>query len=205
MQLRVKVLIKLDMPIIVEGKYDKITLENVVDTLIISTDGFRIFKNKEMCDLIRTLAKEKGIIIMTDSDGAGQVIRNHVKNIASSGKIINVYVPQLKGKEKRKSAPSKEGFLGVEGLSKEVLMQTLLKYGVQGEASDTPRKLITKADFFELGLSGGENSAQNRQKLIEGLRLPKTLSASALLDVVNTLYGYDEFVVIAEKTLNLKF
>ena len=189
------------MPVIVEGKYDKITLENVVDALIISTDGFRIFKNKEMCALIRTLAEEKGIIVMTDSDGAGQVIRNHIKNIAANGKIINVYVPQLKGKEKRKAVASKEGFLGVEGLSKEVLSEVLLKYGVIGEEISSPKKKITKTDFYELGLSGTQNSAQNRQAVISALNLPKNLSSSALLDVVNSLYGYDEFVAIAEKAL----
>lgn len=194
-------MIKLNMPIIVEGKYDKITLENVVDTLIISTDGFRIFKNREMCALIRTLAEEKGIIVMTDSDGAGQVIRNHIKNIASSGKVINVYVPQLKGKEKRKTAASKEGFLGVEGLSKEILSEALMRYGVT-EVDNSDKRRITKADFYSLGLSGGENSTKNRQKLIDKLNLPKTLSSSALLDVINTLYDYDEFVVIAEKTIN---
>lgn len=195
-------LIKIQMPIIVEGKYDKITLENLVDTLIISTDGFRIFKNKEMCDLIRTLAQTHGIIIMTDSDGAGQVIRNYVKNIAAGGKIINVYVPQLKGKEKRKATHSKEGYLGVEGLSKEILLETLSKYGITGSENSVNTKKITKADFYALSLSGTENSANNRQKLMEHLNLPKNLSSSALLDVVNTLYGYDEFVVIAEKTLN---
>ena len=194
-------MIKLNMPVIVEGKYDKITLENVVDALIISTDGFRIFKNKEMCDLIRTLAEEKGIIVMTDSDGAGQVIRNHIKNIAANGKIINVYVPQLKGKEKRKAVASKEGILGVEGLSKEVLSEVLLKYGVIGEEISSPKKKITKTDFYELGLSGTQNSAQNRQAVISALNLPKNLSPSALLDVVNSLYGYDEFVAIAEKAL----
>ena len=195
-------LIKLNMPIIVEGKYDKITLENVVDTLIISTNGFRIFKNKEMCDLIRAFAQTKGIIIMTDSDGAGQVIRNYVKNIAAGGKIINVYVPQLKGKEKRKATTSKEGYLGVEGLSTEVLLETFSKYGINGVENSVKGKKITKTDFYTLGLSGGENSAANRQKLIEHLNLPKNLSSSALLDVVNTLYDYNEFVVIAEKILN---
>lgn len=195
-------MIKLKMPVIVEGKYDKITLENVVDTLIISTDGFRIFKNKEMCDLIRTLAREKGIIIMTDSDGAGQVIRNHIKNIAADGKIINVYVPQLKGKEKRKNTPSKEGFLGVEGLSKEVLTEALLRYSVLNDSEDTPQKRITKVDFYNLSLSGTENSGENRKKLILALGLPSTLSSSALLEVVNTLYTYDEFIKITEKILN---
>ena len=186
-------LIKLNMPIIVEGKYDKITLENVVDTLIISTNGFRIFKDKEMCSLIRTLANRTGIIIMTDSDSAGQVIRNHIKNIAADGKIINVYVPQLVGKEKRKSAPSKEGFLGVEGISKKVLHETFLKYGIIGSEESDLRKKITNADFYEMGLSGGEDSAKKRKILIQRLSLPQNLSSKALLEVINTLYTADEF------------
>ena len=196
-------MIKLKMPIIVEGKYDKITLENVVDTLIISTDGFRIFKNKEMCQLIRTLAKTKGIIIMTDSDGAGQVIRNHIKNIASDGKVINVYVPQLKGKEKRKSAPSKEGYLGVEGISKEILTETLLKFGITEESTVLSSHKLTKADFYDFSLSGSADSAQNRQRVISALNLPKTLSSNALLDVVNTLYTPEEFISFVRETLNL--
>lgn len=196
-------MIKLKMPIIVEGKYDKITLENVVDTLIISTDGFRIFKNKEMCQLIRTLAKTKGIIIMTDSDGAGQVIRNHIKNIASDGKVINVYVPRLKGKEKRKSAPSKEGYLGVEGISKEILTETLLKFGITEESTVLSSDKLTKADFYDLSLSGSADSAQNRQRVISVLNLPKTLSSNALLDVVNTLYTPEEFISLVHEILNL--
>ncbi len=201
---RVKALIKLKMPIIVEGKYDKITLSNVVDTLIISTDGFRIFKNKEMCDLIRTLALKDGIIVMTDSDSAGNVIRNHIKNIAADGKIINVYVPQLKGKEKRKNTPSKEGFLGVEGISKAVLAETLSKYGITGsEISDNAQK-ITNTDLFLLGLSGGQNSAYNREKLLDELNLPKNLSKKAMLDVLNVLFGYDEFMLYVEKEKFLK-
>lgn len=192
-------MIKLKMPIIVEGKYDKITLSNVVDTLIISTDGFRIFKNKEMCDLIRTLSQKDGIIIMTDSDSAGNVIRNHIKNIASSGKIINIYVPQLKGKEKRKSAPSKEGFLGVEGISKEILLETFKKYGITGEQVEADIRKITKTDLFELGLSGGENSTLYREKLLLKLNLPKNLSSKAMLDVLNVLFTYEEFITFVEK------
>ena len=192
-------MIKLKMPIIVEGKYDKITLSNVVDTLIISTDGFRIFKNKEMCDLIRTLSQKDGIIVMTDSDSAGNVIRNHIKNIASSGKIINIYVPQLKGKEKRKSAPSKEGFLGVEGISKEILLETFKKYGIMGEQVEADIRKITKTDLFELGLSGGENSTQYREKMLLKLNLPKNLSSKAMLDVLNVLFTYEEFITFVEK------
>ena len=192
-------LIKIKMPIIVEGKYDKITLSNVVDTLIISTDGFRIFKNKEMCDLIHLLAHRDGVIVMTDSDSAGNVIRNHIKNIASDGKIINVYVPQLKGKEKRKAAPSKEGFLGVEGISKEILQQTFLKYGITGcEVLENDKK-ITKTDLFALGLSGRENSSSNRAELLNFLNLPKNLSCKALLDVLNVLFSREEFMTFVEK------
>ena len=192
-------MIKLKMPIIVEGKYDKITLSNVVDTLIISTDGFRIFKNKEMCDLIRTLSQKDGIIVMTDSDSAGNVIRNHIKNIASSGKIINIYVPQLKGKEKRKSAPSKEGFLGVEGISKEILLETFKKYGIMGVQVEADIRKITKTDLFELGLSGGENSTLYREKMLLKLNLPKNLSSKAMLDVLNVLFTYEEFITFVEK------
>ena len=187
------------MPIIVEGKYDKITLSNVVDTLIISTDGFRIFKNKEMCDLIRTLSMRDGVIVMTDSDSAGSVIRNHIKNIASGGKIINVYVPQLKGKEKRKDHPSKEGFLGVEGISKEVLEQTLLKYGITGYVDSEKQEKITKTDLFVLGFSGQENSSQNREKLLNSLNLPKNLSSKAMLDVLNVLFNREDFMTFVEK------
>ena len=192
-------MIKIKMPIIVEGKYDKITLSNVVDTLIISTDGFRIFKNKEMCDLIRLLAHRDGVIVMTDSDSAGNVIRNHIKNIASDGKIINVYVPQLKGKEKRKAAPSKEGFLGVEGISKEILQQTFLKYGITGCEVLGNNEKITKTDLFTLGLSGCENSSSNRAKLLNFLNLPKNLSCKALLDVLNVLFSREEFMTFVEK------
>ncbi len=187
------------MPIIVEGKYDKITLSNVVDTLIISTDGFRIFKNKEMCDLIRLLACRDGVIVMTDSDSAGNVIRNHIKNIAADGKIINVYVPQLKGKEKRKASPSKEGFLGVEGISKEILQQTLLKYGINNFENVENKEKITKTDLFILGLSGCENSSQNREKLLNVLNLPKNLSCKALLDVLNVLFSREDFITFVEK------
>ncbi len=192
-------MIKLKMPIIVEGKYDKITLSNVVDTLIISTDGFRIFKNKEMCDLIRTLSMRDGVIVMTDSDSAGSVIRNHIKNIASGGKIINVYVPQLKGKEKRKDHPSKEGFLGVEGISKEVLEHTLLKYGITGYVDSKKQEKITKTDLFVLGFSGQENSSQNREKLLNSLNLPKNLSSKAMLDVLNVLFNREDFMTFVEK------
>ena len=143
-------MIKLKMPVIVEGKYDKITLNNVIDTLIIPTNGFSIFKDREKCELIRTFAKTKGVIVLTDSDSAGNMIRAHIKNICSGGKIYNVYIPQLKGKEKRKTSPSKEGFLGVEGISKEILCEAFLKSGVTVENGKEKSKPISIINNFIL-------------------------------------------------------
>lgn len=195
-------LIKLNMPIIVEGKYDKITLENIVDTLIITTNGFAIFKDAQKCELIRTFAKRDGIIVLTDSDSAGNMIRNHIKNIVADGKIINVYIPQLKGKEKRKSTASKEGYLGVEGLSKQVLEDALIKSGISAVEKDPKAQKITKTDMFVYGLSGTENAAENRKILLEFLNLPNNLSTNALLDVLNTLLTKQEFEKAVQKCLN---
>ncbi|MBQ9977265.1 MAG: DUF4093 domain-containing protein [Clostridia bacterium] len=186
-------MIKLKQTVIVEGKYDKITLENIIDALIIKTDGFGIFKDKEKCALIRKTGEKNGIIIMTDSDSAGSVIRGYIKKIASNCEIINVYVPCLKGKEKRKASPSKEGILGVEGMSREVILKALEKSGVLAEESSEIKEKITKTDMFEFGLSGTENSADNRKKLLKELELPENLSPNALLDVLNNFYSREEF------------
>jgi ribonuclease M5 len=198
----VKVLIKITQPIIVEGKYDKITLGNVVDTLIITTNGFSLFRDKEKCELIRTLAKRDGVIVLTDSDSAGNLIRSHIKNIADGGKIINVYVPMIKGKEKRKTVSSKEGFLGVEGMSKQVIEEALRKSGVLCRQTDGNAPKITKTDMYLLGLSGEKNSSLKRKKLLEFLKLPNNLSPNALLDVINTLFTKEEFLKAVEKCLN---
>lgn len=195
-------MIKLNMPIIVEGKYDKITLENVVDTLIITTNGFGIFKDEQKCELIRMFAKRQGVIVLTDSDSAGNLIRNHIKSIVSDGKVINVYVPQLKGKEKRKSSASKEGYLGVEGLSKSVLTDALLKSGVTDFKTDKKINKITKTDMFLSGLSGTLNAAENRRQLLKFLNLPVNLSANATLDVLNTVLEREEFEKAVEECLN---
>lgn len=196
-------MIKLKMPIIVEGKYDKIALENVVDALIIPTNGFRIFGDKEKCELIKTFAKRDGIIVLTDSDSAGNLIRSHIKNIAHGGKIINVYVPQLKGKEKRKSTPSKEGFLGVEGISKEELRRALQKSGIDDTCCIEKKDVITKTDMFVYGLSGGENASGNRKKVLKELDLPTNLSPNAMLDVINALMTKTEFEEMVARCLNL--
>lgn len=184
-------MIKLKQPVIVEGKYDKITLENVIDALIIPTNGFGIFKDREKCAMIRSIAKKSGVIIMTDSDSAGAVIRSYLKKIIGDSEIINVYVPQLKGKEKRKSAGSKEGFLGVEGMTPQIIEEALKKSGVFCVKDETLRK-ITKADMFRYGLSGGNDSREKRKSFLKYLSLPDNLSSSAMLDVINNMFTAEE-------------
>lgn len=190
-------LISLKSPVIVEGKYDKITLENVIDATIIATDGFRIFKDYEKCEMIRRLAQKNGIIVMTDSDSAGALIRSYIKKIVGDCEIINVYVPTLSGKEKRKTTPSKEGILGVEGMTVETIRKSLERSGVFAEKTDKKRRKITKNDMYLLGFSGTSNSSEKRKNLLKELDLPLTLSSGAMLDVLNNLYTYEEFCEVA--------
>ena len=188
-------MIRLREAVIVEGKYDKITLENIIDATIITTNGFRIFKDKEKCELIRRIALKNGIVVITDSDSAGALIRSHLKNICVGAHITNVYVPQLSGKEKRKDKPSKQGFLGVEGLSPDIIKQALARSGItENTGEHIPQKPISKSDFYKLGLSGVSGSVALRERLAEYLELPKDMSSNAFLDAVNAIYGYDEFI-----------
>lgn len=187
-------MIKLDIPIIVEGKYDKITLENIVDAPIFKTDGFRIFKNAEMRALIRRLASGKGIIVLTDCDSAGNLIRSHLKSIVGDGKIVNVYIPRIEGKEKRKNSPSKEGVLGVEGMSEEVVLSALEKSGVFAAKLTETRAKITKQHLYIAGLSGTPNATEKRKNLAKRLGIPENLSSNAFLDALNALYTLDEFL-----------
>ena len=186
-------MIKLSQAVIVEGRYDKTTLENIIDALIIPTDGFRIFKDKEKCALIRSVAQKNGIIIMTDSDSAGAMIRAHIKRITDNKNITHVYIPQIIGKEKRKDKPSKEGTLGVEGMSAEIITEALKKSGITGEKTDKASKKITKNDMFRFGLSGSPDAAKKRQSLLKFLELPDNLSPNAMLDIINTFFSYEEF------------
>lgn len=193
-------MIKIKQAIIVEGKYDKIRLSNLTDALIIPTNGFSIYKDKETAELIRTLAKKTGIIILTDSDSAGLQIRNALRNIVREGEVINVYIPDIPGKERRKRAPSKQGLLGVEGIDDEILLKAFEKAGVFAEKSAAPKEPITKADLVELGLSGGENSAAARAALQKKLGLPERLSANLLLEILNVMYSREEFFgIISER------
>ena len=192
-------MIKLKEAVIVEGKYDKIRLANLLDTAIITTDGFRIFKDREKAALIRLMAEKRGIVIMTDSDSAGQLIRKQVEKLAGRDRVKNVYLPPILGKEKRKTAPSAEGLLGVEGTEDGIILEALSRAGIIGEPTPKKGREITKTDLFNLGLSGGEGSAERRASLLRFLKLPESLPANSMLDILNTLYGLEDFYDEVEK------
>ena len=184
--------LKISRAIIVEGKYDKIKLSSLIDGVIIVTNGFGVYKDPDTVALIRFYAEKSGIIILTDSDSAGFRIRGHIKSIVPKGDIVNVYIPEIFGKEKRKSEPSKEGMLGVEGVSADIIREAFEKAGVIGETVQD-REKITKMDFYDLGLSGGENSASFRQRLSKSLSLPSRITTGALLEIVNAMFDRQDF------------
>ena len=195
-------MIKVKEAVIVEGKYDKIKLSNFIDGLIITTDGFGIFNNKEKQMLIRHLAEKRGILILTDSDGAGFVIRNFLKGSIPKDKVKHAYIPDIFGKEKRKDRPSKEGKLGVEGVSESIIADAIRASGSQCSISEgriRSEKPITKADLFIYGLSGGENSAKKRDILKEHLELPSNMAANTLLDTLNCIMTKEEFIELCGK------
>lgn len=192
-------MIAIEQAVIVEGKYDKIKLSSIVDAVIIQTDGFKIFKDEAKRELIRYYANKKGIIILTDSDSAGFKIRNYLKGIVKGGKIINVYIPDVFGKEKRKLAPSKEGKLGVEGIDKKVIIEALENAGVLMAESKPQKELITKMDLYEDGLTGGQNSSLKRQRLLCELNLPELLTTGAMLDILNTMLDIKSYKEVIKK------
>ena len=192
-------MIKLTKPVIVEGKYDIIKLSNLIDGLIIKTDGFGIFKDKEKQKLIRRLAGETGIIVLTDSDSAGFLIRNFLTSSLPADKITHVYIPDIFGKEKRKTEAGKEGKLGVEGMTEEILLEAFRKAGVVSETTTEKRQLITNVDLYEYGFSGRPNSQEKRKLLLKKLSLPERLSTSSLVKILNTFVTYDDFITIAEE------
>ena len=186
-------MVRIREAIVVEGRYDKNTLSQIVDAPILETSGFGIFKDKKQMELLRKVAKLRGLIVFTDSDGAGFVIRNHLKSAIDGRFLKHAYIPDIPGKERRKSAPGKEGKLGVEGMSPEIILQALRRAGATIEGENAPsRNSITKQDLMELGLSGGANSAENRQKLLRKLDLPEHMSANAMLQALNLLYSAEE-------------
>ncbi len=188
--------------ILVEGRYDKNTLSQIVDAPIFETSGFGIFKNKEQMALLRRVAESRGLIVFTDSDGAGFVIRNHVKSAIPAQHLKHAYTPDILGKERRKSTPGKEGKLGVEGMTRDVILEALRRAGATFEDSAQNNKTgnITKQDMTALGLSGGKGSAGLRQQLLKRLEFPEKMSANALLQALNLLLTLEELTNIV-KTL----
>lgn len=189
-------MLRIKEAIVVEGRYDKNTLSQLVGTVILETSGFGIFNDKERLSLFRRIAQARGLIVLTDSDGAGFVIRNHLKGAIDPALVKHAYIPDLYGKEKRKSVPGKEGKLGVEGMRPQVLEEALRRAGAtfldEAPGEQTPRRPITKADLVFAGLSGGPDSAAARAELLKELDLPHHMTANALLEVLNTLYTYEE-------------
>ncbi len=182
--------------IVVEGKYDAVKLSNLVDALIIQTGGFSIFTSKETRELIISLGKKNGVIVLTDSDAAGFQIRNYIEKFASGIVIKHAYIPAQKGKEQRKEKPAKEGLLGVEGIDDDVLLNAL-KNVCTHKAQKQKTRLITYTDLYEIGISGTQGSVQKKHKLLCSLNLPPRLSKKALCAVLNSLYTYEEFMQIA--------
>ena len=197
-------MVRIKEAILVEGRYDKNSLSQIVDAPIFETAGFGIFKNKEQMALLRRVAESRGLIVFTDADGAGFVIRNHIKSAIPAEYLKHAYTPDITGKERRKSAPGKEGKLGVEGMTPEVILEALRRAGATFE--DSAQRMsgnITKQDMMALGLSGGTNSSTLRLQLTKKLELPAHMSANALLQALNLLYTLEELTDIV-KTLEHK-
>ena len=192
-------MVKIKEAIVVEGRYDKNVLSQIVDAPILETEGFGIFKNKKQMAFLRQVAQKRGLIIFTDPDGAGFVIRNHIKSAIEPQFLKHAYVPDIMGKERRKTKPGKEGKLGVEGMRPEVILEALRCAGATLEGEDTviPRE-ITKQDMVALGLSGGKDSSALRKKLLQKLNLPEHMSANALLQALNLLCSLEELSEIME-------
>ena len=196
---------KLRQAIVVEGKYDQNTLRQIVDTAIFTTNGFTDMKDPALLHLLRQAAQTTGLVILTDSDGAGFLIRNTLKSALPEQGVLHAYIPDLPGKERRKAVPGKEGLLGVEGMTPEILLKALRNAGAEfedGSAPSSAKTPITKQDLFALGLSGGPESAKKRAALLKALSLPAHMSANALLGALNVLFSHDEFFSQAHHILD---
>jgi ribonuclease M5 len=182
------------LPIIVEGKYDKIKILSIANACVVATDGFGVFNNKERLTIIKRLAEKSEIIVLTDSDGAGKMIRSHITSAIPKDRLIQLYTPQVKGKEKRKTEASKEGFLGVEGTEAYTLRKLLEPFSVDNFNGEYLREEITKADMYEKALTGAPDSAQKRDELAASLGLPMGMTPNALLSAINVLMTREEFL-----------
>lgn len=184
-------------PVIVEGKYDKIRLSSLFEAHIVTTDGFGVFNKKEKLALIRALAKSSKIIVLTDSDGAGKLIRSHITGAIPKDRLIQLYIPKIEGKERRKNAPSAEGTLGVEGMKNDLLRELLLPYTTEGDGvADNP---LSKVDFYIDGLTGGENSKEKRDALAVSLGLPAGMTPNALLEALKLICPYEKYLKLVKR------
>lgn len=189
--------LKIPYPVIVEGKYDKLRLESVIEAHIIPTDGFGIFKKEEKASMFRALAKKTPLILLTDSDGAGKLIRSHLTSVLPKERLIQLYVPRISGKEKRKNEPSAEGILGVEGMERELLFELFKPYAnAQAVASRMAENPLCKTDFYEDGLTGKEGSSEKRDALCAQLGLPRGMTPNALLAALRVLCTYEEYCAL---------
>ena len=192
-------MVKIKEAILVEGRYDKNALSQIVDAPILETNGFGIFKDKKQMALLRQVAEKRGLIVFTDADGAGFVIRNHVKSAIPGKFLKHAYTPDIFGKERRKDKAGREGKLGVEGMKPGIILEALRKAGATIEGEDVkPSNAITKQDMMDLGLSGGADASAKRLALLKELNLPEHMSANALLQALNLLYSLDELTTIVE-------
>lgn len=195
-------MLKVDEAVIVEGRYDKLKLANIIDALIIETNGFSIFNDKEKMNFIKRLADERGLIVITDSDSGGFQIRRYISSGIDKEKIKHIYIPDVYGKEKRKKAPSKQGKLGVEGMDESVLLSLFKKADI---SVSTSKRLdpLTSYDFYFLKLSGTSNAKENKKKLLKSLNLPEFLSTSSLISYINSIMEKQEFYDYCEKLLDI--
>ena len=195
-------MIKVKEAIVVEGRYDKNTLSQIVDAPIFQTNGFSVMHDKELLQLLRRVAQVRGLIVFTDSDGAGFMIRNHLKSAIPGELLKHAYIPDIYGKERRKSAPGKEGKLGVEGMTPEIILDCLRRAGAtMDDTVQCPMGEITKQDMMELGLSGGKDSSAKRKKLLQHLQLPEYMSSNAMVQALNLLYTKEEMTELVNKIL----
>lgn len=198
-------MIRIREAVVVEGKYDKIKLSSLLDGTIVTTDGFGIFRDREKMAYLRRLAENQGLVVLTDSDGAGFVIRGKISSCIPASQLKHAYIPDIPGKERRKAAPSKEGMLGVEGMELQTLRQVLRRAGAtlleEESLPENAHGKLTKADLYEMGLSGREDSVQRRKALQKELDLPERLSAGGLLQALNALYSEQELSVLRERLM----
>lgn len=194
-------MVKIKEAIVVEGRYDKNTLSQIVDAPILETSGFGIFKDRQQMALLRRVAETRGLIVFTDSDGAGFVIRNHIKSAIPGKYLKHAYIPDIAGKEKRKAVPGREGKLGVEGMTREIILESLRRAGATIEGEQTPQvRRITKQDMMALGLSGGPDASARRLALLKKLNLPEHMSPNAMLQALNLLYSLEELEELVNET-----